>query len=68
MDVRRKESDRLYWNGLKYHFMERIDMILYEKDFNYIFNNGVIFLNSFKSEVTFKINIFIRSFNSVFQI
>lgn len=44
----RKESDRLYWNGFKYHFMERIDMILYEKDFNYIFNNGVIFLNTFK--------------------
>lgn len=44
----RKESDRLYWNGFKHHFMERIDMILYEKDFNYIFNNGVIFLNTFK--------------------
>lgn len=46
----------LYWNGLKYNFMEIIDMMLRKKDSNYIFNE-VIFLSSFKSEIL-KINIF----------
>lgn len=45
----------LYWNDLiTYRFMERIDLMLHEKDFDYIFSNEVI--NSFKSKIVFKAN------------
>lgn len=47
VDMIQKRVMGLYWNGLKYNVVGRIDMMLNEKYFKYIFNNEIIFLSSF---------------------